>query len=439
MGSSGGTLTVEQAIAEPIHSVLSGPAGGVVAALDAARRSGVSNVISFDMGGTSTDVSLIPGRLLQTKEGGVGGIPIAVPLLDIHTVGAGGGSIVRLDAGGAVRVGPESAGSRPGPISYGRGGAELTVTDAHVFLGRIPGDLLLAGTTPLSPEAVVGPMEALARQAGITPVQLAEGILEVADTAMEGALRVISIERGVDPADYDLVAFGGAAGLHAAELTERLGLAGALVPPNPGLFSAFGMLVAPVVKERSRTLFVPDGDPEGERRLAESLDAMEAAAREDLARDGVHPSAVVVERSVDARYRGQSFELRVPARDWASSFHDAHEQRYGYRRGTPVEAVTARVRAEAGGETVPTSAMAPSQGGSDELSRDAGKTGARAARVIFRGREWEARLLPRSALSLGEEMLGPAIVVEYSATTWCPPGWVIKHDDSGSLRLTRIS
>jgi N-methylhydantoinase A len=434
MGSSGGTLTLEQAVDEPVHSVLSGPAGGVVAALDVARRSGLVNVLSFDMGGTSTDVSLIPGKLLQTKEGGVGGVPIAVPLLDIHTVGAGGGSIVRLDPGGAVRVGPESAGASPGPIAYGRGGTELTVTDAHVFLGRIPGDLLLAGTTPLSPDAVIGPMETLARRAGITPLELAEGILEVADTAMEGALRVISIERGVDPADYHLVAFGGAAGLHAAELTHRLGLAGAVIPPNPGLLSAFGMLVAPVVKERSRTVFVPEGDPDGERRLAESLEVMEAAARQDLARDGARPDAVVVERSVDARYRGQSFELRVPARDWASRFHDAHEQRYGYRRSTPLEAVTARVRAQAGGEAVPTSSLAPARDG-----RDAEAVGARVAPVLFRGQEWEARVLHRFAVLTGEAVLGPAIIVEYSATTWCPPGWSVALDASGSLRLGRVS
>jgi N-methylhydantoinase A len=434
MGSSGGTLTLERAIAEPVHSVLSGPAGGVVAALDAAQRSGLSNVVSFDMGGTSTDVSLIPGRLLQTKEGGVGGIPIAIPLLDIHTVGAGGGSIARLDPGGAVRVGPESAGANPGPIAYGRGGTEVTVTDAHVFLGRIPRDLLLAGTTLLHTEAVTAPMEALARQAGVTPIQLAEGVLEVADTAMEGALRVISVERGVDPADYHLVAFGGAAGLHAAELVERLGLAGALIPPNPGLLSAFGMLVAPVVKERSRTLFVSEDEADGERRLVESLNAMETGAREDLSRDGARPEAVVVERSVDARYCGQSFELNVPADGWASRFHDAHEQRYGYRRSTPVEAVTARVRSEARGEAVTSSAAAPT-GGEGESA----ETSTRFTRVVFRGRQWDARLLPRSALPLGETVLGPAIVFEYSATTWCPPGWSVGHDAAGSLRLGRVS
>ena len=433
MGSSGGTLTVEQAIEEPVHTVLSGPAGGVVAALDAARRSGLANVVSIDMGGTSTDVSLIPGRLLQTKEGGVGGIPIAVPLLDIHTVGAGGGSIVRLDAGGAMRVGPESAGADPGPIAYGRGGTDLTVTDAHVFLGRIPKDLLLAGSASLDAEAVKAPMEDLAQRAGITPMQLAEGILEVADTAMEGALRVISIERGIDPADFHLVAFGGAAGLHAAELTERLGLAGALVPPNPGLLSAFGMLVAPVVRERARTVFLTDADAGGEQRLVEALDTMEAGAREDLERDGVRVDAVVVERWVDARYQGQSFELRVPAEGWAPRFHDAHEQRYGYRRSTPAEVVTARVRAEARVESVPSTATAHA------TDRAGGDADARVTPVVFRGREWQARLWSRSALRPGAQIPGPAIVTEYSATTWCPPGWSVVLDECGALRLGRSS
>jgi N-methylhydantoinase A len=430
MGSSGGTLTVEQAIDEPVHTVLSGPAGGVVAALHAARRSGLSNVVSIDMGGTSTDVSLIPGRLLQTKEGGVGGIPIAVPLLDIHTVGAGGGSIVRLDAGGAIRVGPESAGASPGPIAYGRGGDELTVTDAHVFLGRIPTDLLLAGTASLDAGAVRAPMEALAGRAGITPTQLAEGILEVADTAMEGALRVISIERGVDPADYHLVAFGGAAGLHAAELTDRLGLAGAFIPPNPGLLSAFGMLVAPVVRERSRTIFLTDADAAGEPRLVEVLDAMEAGAREDLGRDGAPPDAVTIERWVDARYQGQSYELRVLAEGWASRFHDAHEQRYGYRRSTPAEVVTARVRAEARVEAVSSSATAPAPGDGAAMDVEV-----RVTLVTFRGRAWQTRRWSRSALRPGQQVHGPAIVTEYSATTWCPPGWSIVADPSGALRL----
>jgi N-methylhydantoinase A len=303
-----------------------------------------------------------------------------------------------------------------------------------VFLGRIPKGLLLAGSAPLDVEAVRGPMEALARRAGIAAFQLAEGILEVADTAMEGALRVISIERGVDPADYHLVAFGGAAGLHAAELTERLGLAGVLVPANPGLLSAFGMLVAPVVKERSRTLFVSDDEDDGANRLIDALDAMEIAAREDLVKDGVRPDAIVVERSVDARYRGQSFELRVPAHGWASRFHYAHGQRYGYRRSTPVEVVTARVRAEAHGEAVPSSATAPTRGGLETERREA-----QVAPVVFQGREWAARLLSRSELPLGEVVLGPAIVFEYSATTWCPPGWSVSPDAAGALRLGRVS
>ena len=210
MGSNGGAIPVERARKEPVHTVLSGPAGGVVGALTWARRSGHDHVISFDMGGTSTDTSLCPGRPLRTREFEIAGQPTSIPVIDIHTVGAGGGSLARLDAGGALRVGPQSAGAEPGPICYGRGGTGVTVTDAHVWLGRLPADAFLGGDETLDREAIRAPLEEIAARLGTNIDDAAEGVLAVADTAMEGALRVISVERGYDPADFAIVAFGGA-------------------------------------------------------------------------------------------------------------------------------------------------------------------------------------------------------------------------------------
>jgi N-methylhydantoinase A len=428
MGSGGGALPLERAASEPVHTILSGPAGGVVAALEWARRVGVKGVLSFDMGGTSTDVALVPGELLRTREGSVGGLPVAIPLLDIHTVGAGGGSLALIDPGGALRVGPESAGADPGPVVYGRGGEGITVTDAHVLLGRLPPEGFLGGEGNLDTGALAGHFEKLSREAGRSPLELAEGILEVVNTAMEGALRVISVERGVDPEDHHLVAFGGAAGLHAAELTERLGLEGAILPPDPGLLSAFGMLVAPVVRSLSRTVFLTSDDPAADQEIGKVLEALNEEGRKGMTDEGTTGSSITAHFSIDARYRGQSFELEVPARDWAETFHRVHEVRYGYRMADAVvEAVTLRVRLEAPGEEVPV----------PELPQGFGGVAGRQGTVVLGGREVEARLSRRKDLGAGDRVEGPAVILEYSSTTWCPPGWQVEAHASGALLLTR--
>jgi len=260
MGSNGGVLPVERARKEPVHTVLSGPAGGVIGALTWAKRSGRERIISFDMGGTSTDVSLCPGHPLRTREFEIAGQPTAIPVLDIHTVGAGGGSLARVDAGGALRVGPQSAGAEPGPICYGRGGSRVTVTDAHVWLGRLPASSFLGGSETLDRDAIRDPLGVLAAALGASLEETAEGILAVADTAMERALRVISVERGYDPEDFTIVAFGGAGGLHVTELIDRLGAREALIPPDPGLLSAYGMLASPVTRETARTVLQATDD-----------------------------------------------------------------------------------------------------------------------------------------------------------------------------------
>jgi N-methylhydantoinase A len=426
MGSGGGTLSVERAVRAPAHTVLSGPAGGVVGALAWARRSGHEKVISFDMGGTSTDVSLCPGRLLHTREFEIAGQPVALPVIDIHTVGAGGGSLARVDPGGALRVGPESAGAEPGPICYGRGGEAVTVTDAHVWLGRLPADAFLGGERTLDRQGVQAPLLRLAQDLGASLEDAAEGVIDVVDSSMEGALRVISVERGYDPVEFALLAFGGAGGLHVAELALRLGAARALVPPDPGLLSAYGMLAAPLTREASRTVLANHAAPGHEALLAAVLDELEQVARAELLDEGADPARTTATRWVDARYKGQSFELRVPYAGWVEAFHQAHRERYGYsRREASVEAVTARVVAEAPGPRVQAT----------QIDWAEGPPPLTGARVRFGGRDVEAARVWRRDLRVGHELVGPLIVQEYSATTWVPPGWRLEVDAWGALHL----
>ena len=426
MGSGGGTLPVSRAAEEPVHTVLSGPAGGVVGGLEWSRRSGFDQIITFDMGGTSTDVSLCPGSPMRTREFDLDGIPVSVPVIDIHTVGAGGGSLAKVDAGGALKVGPESAGAVPGPICYGKGGDGVTVTDAQVWLGRLPAEGFLGGGATLDRESIRGPMAELARRMGTTPEAAAEGVIAVADTAMERALRVISVERGHDPRDFTLVAFGGAGGLHVAELADRIGCRGALIPPNPGLLSAFGILVAPPSKELSRTTFLRSNE-EWAEPMEEALGDLSARATDALVGDGHDPETIRLSALVDARYAGQSFELRVPAAGWVEAFHETHQERYGYaRRESPVEGVTVRVIAEAPAMEV----TAP------ELER---RPAPQPARVPLHGQTGSSTVPMYTRESLGSEteIVGPAIIAEYSATTWVPGGWTATVDTAASLHLTR--
>lgn len=427
MGSNGGSLPVARAAREPIHTVLSGPAGGVVGALAWGRRAGFEQILSFDMGGTSTDVSLCPGSLLHTREFEIGGQPVAVPVIDIHTVGAGGGSLARIDPGGALRVGPQSAGAVPGPICYGHGGEGVTVTDAHVWLERLPVDGFLGGEVSLDRKAVEPALSRLAEGLGSTLEDAAEGVLAVADAAMERALRVISVERGYDPVDFSLVAFGGAGGLHAADLAQRLGVARAIVPPLPGLLSAYGMLAADITHEASRTILVSTDTPTWEERIEETYLELERQTLDAILQEEVSESTVRLDRWVDARYAGQSFELRVPGSNWVSAFHDLHEERYGYRRdASPAEAVTLRVIATAPGPELKL----------ERLAVSSERAVPEAAQVHVGGRWIEAGRVWRNALAQGQDLKGPLIVLEYSATTWVPEGWQATLDDWGNLLLS---
>ncbi|MFT6396435.1 MAG: N-methylhydantoinase A [Bradymonadia bacterium] len=336
MGSAGGQLTLEQARERPVLTALSGPAGGVVAALEVAAAEG--GVISFDMGGTSTDVAVCRGELPVRHSSRVGAYAIHVPMLDIHTVGAGGGSLARVDAGGALRVGPESAGANPGPACYGRG-LRATVTDANVVLGRLPADTKLGGELALEPARALRAVEEVATALGVTVDRAAHGIIEIAVQTMARAVRKISVERGLDPRDYSLCAFGGAGGLHACDLAEALGMTRVLVPAHAGVLSAVGMLQGRAAATRSRTVL----------NAAQTMPSVRAtllgAAKDALGGPGSDSTC-----EVSARYSGQSFELLVPYDgEWSTSseqFQAAHEARFGYRLPTAVEPVTLHVRAE---------------------------------------------------------------------------------------------
>lgn len=428
MASNGGAVPVERSIREPVHTVLSGPAGGVVGALAWAERSGIERIITFDMGGTSTDVSLCPGMPLHTREFEIAGHPVAIPVIDIHTVGAGGGSLARVDAGGALRVGPESAGADPGPIAYGQGGREPTVTDAHVWLGRLPTEAFLGGEGKLDRARIAGPLQVLGDKLGKTPEEAAEGILAVANTAMERALRVISVERGFDPGEFVLVAFGGAGALHVAELVEGLGASRAMVPPDPGLLSAYGMLAAQPTRELSRTLLLLSNEDRASQRLDDAFRTLEEQALTEMIGEGNDPKTLTVRHWVDARYQGQSFEIRVPRENWTEAFHHSHKERYGYtREETPVEAVTLRAVVEGPALPLTHTPLADAEG-PPPFSE---------GRVYHAGEEIRVQKVWRKDLKKGHTLRGPTLIMEYSSTTWLPPGWRMEVDKWGSLHLLK--
>ncbi|MGH9868911.1 MAG: hydantoinase/oxoprolinase family protein [Candidatus Polarisedimenticolia bacterium] len=433
MASNGGALSSETAGRQAVRTVLSGPAGGVRAAEHAGSELGEARLISFDMGGTSTDVSLLDGRARTTSEAVVAGHPLKVPTMDIHTVGAGGGSIGWRDPGGALRVGPASAGADPGPACYGRGGPP-TVTDANLVLGRVVAERFLDGRMPLDAEASREAIGRLAAALGMGLEQTAEGMLDVAEATMARAIRVISLFRGHEPSGFTLLAFGGAGGLHAASLAASLGMRRVVVPAHPGVFSAFGMTVADIAHDASITVLL-DAAAAPPGGIAERFARMERDLAASLAADGVAMDRMSFEFSADLRYAGQSFELNVPILEtsavpaWMQAFHAAHETRYGYRRSDErVELVTLRARGlgriePPARERTRGAAMPPESGTS--LSR----------RVFFQCAWIEAAVRERGSLPASKKMPGPALVLESGATTFVPPGWSAWPDEAGHLHL----
>ncbi len=430
MQSSGGNLSARAASREPVRTVLSGPAGGVVGARAVARRAGFEKIITFDMGGTSTDVCLVDGAVRTTSEAVVAGCPIRVPVIDIHTVGAGGGSIAWVDPGGLLRVGPRSAGADPGPACYGKGGS-LTVTDANLFLGRLHAETPLAGRLRMKPARVKRPLASLARKLGLQAERAAEGVLAIANVTMEKALRVISMERGHDPREFALVAFGGAGPMHAADLARALQIPTVIVPQLAGVLSALGLLFADVAKDYSRTLLVR-ADGAGWKKARGALDDLERRARRQMRAEGVRPDDLVIERSLDLRYAGQSYELTVPAtRRFVERFHRLHAKRYGHAdRERDVELVNVRLRA-IGREPRPPLPRAAAMRRGD--LRDA-RLGLQT--MLFGGKRRRGQVLDRARLTPGVRFRGPAIIVEPSATTVVPPDFRAGVDRHGNLILS---
>ncbi len=438
MQSDGGSIGAPTAGRLAVRTVLSGPAGGVAGAFAVAQAAGFSDAITFDMGGTSTDVALCPGRVLTRDETTIAGLAVRVPIVDVHTVGAGGGSLARLDAGGALRVGPESAGADPGPACYGRGD-HPTVSDAHVVLGRLLPRFFLGGRMVIYPERAHAALASLGEAFGGVE-QAAAAVIAVANANMERALRVVSVERGYDPRAFTLVAFGGAGPLHACDLADLLGIPRVLVPRFPGVLSALGMVVAPVTRDVSAAAMCP-ADEGLEELLHRVVPALVARGRAELAADGHDVRAATAELVLSMRYAGQSYELPVPAplpaggrrvprfdaRALRAAFHAAHLQRYGHADPhRPVECVSVRVRV-----TLPPPPVRLIPEYAD------GEPRVGTATVWCAGRRRRAAVLLRERLRPGQRHDGPVVVAQMDATTLIPPGWRATVDEMANLVLER--
>ncbi len=428
MQSNGGIIGLSEARRAGVRCILSGPAGGVVGASHVAGIAQIHssenesdtgleldlNVITFDMGGTSTDVSLIDNTPAVTTESIVGGYPIGIPVLDIHTIGAGGGSIARVDPGGALRVGPESAGADPGPASYARGEAmnDLpTVTDANVVLGRLPSDHFLGGKMKLDENRAHAALTELGQKLGLNAFQSAQGVIEVINTHMERAIRLVSIERGYDPVDFALLSFGGAGSLHACELARHLGIPKVIVPPLASTLSAYGMLVADVIKDYSQTIMLP-GDTPSEKFL-EAFDPLVIRGIQDIQNEGFADEDIHIDRALDMRYQGQSYELAVPYSDnILEDFHRYHEDVYGYaRREHAVEIVNIRLRA-IGKIDPPSIPASPTGADNPEQAYLEDRE------VFLTDKPVQVPLYQGELLSPGNSLSGPAIIVRVDTTVY---------------------
>ena len=445
MQSSGGITSLAAAAREPVRTLLSGPAGGVVGAAASARASGFPRIIAFDMGGTSTDVSLVEGAPATANDAHVAGLPVAVPMLDIHTVGAGGGSLARFDAGGALRVGPESAGANPGPICYGRG-TQPTVTDANLLLGRLQPSRFLGGEFILDLDRTRRITREWLKQQG-SPLSLEKfsaGVIRVVNSTMEKAIRVVSVERGRDPRDFALVAFGGAGGLHACALAEALSIPHVIVPALPGALSALGILVSDVVKDYSRTVLWRVADKIPRTRLVQEFAALQKQAAKDFKKEAWTGKAHY-RRSVDLRYHGQGYELNLPfTANLLKDFQREHQRRYGYAHTSrAVELVTLRLRATLAsnvvkmnhvGTAAPSTSSGQATGRPGRAKLDSPDT--LEAPVLFDGKKLKTAIHSRDALKQGKKYSGPAIITEYSATTVIPPESRFHLDPAAHLIVT---
>jgi N-methylhydantoinase A len=428
MQSSSGTIDAAQAGQQAVHLLLSGPAGGLAGARYMGRACERERLLTFDMGGTSTDVALIDGELRLTSEGEIAGYPVSVPMVDMHTIGAGGGSIASVDAGGLLQVGPESAGAAPGPACYGRGGEQATVTDANLVLGRLRADAFLGGDMPLDVDAARVAVGKIAEGLGTTLEAAAEGILRVANEHMARALRVISVQRGVDPRAFTLMSFGGAGGLHVCALADALGMREALVPVHGGVLSAFGMLAAPRARQLSRTLNGLFADISADV-IDAHIEELAGQGRQALLAEGVADTDLQVDAALDLCYRGQSYTFTIAWQGHEHSsgeFHAAHAARYGHQLDLPVELVNVRVSLR-GHEPQPLL---------EEVRQSA--VAIAAGQVAVFGEAGAVPVYARETLSEGQCLQGPALITETVSTTWLASGWRACLHKSGNLLLEKV-
>jgi N-methylhydantoinase A len=426
MQSSGGTISADQAARRAVNLLLSGPAGGLAAALFIGKQVNSERLLTFDMGGTSTDVALIDGEIQLTNEGRIAQYPVAVPMVDMHTIGAGGGSIAYLDDGGLLCVGPQSAGADPGPACYGRSGQQATVTDANLVLGRLRADAFLGGQMRLDVAAARQVISRLAQPLSLSIEETAEGIIAIANEHMARALRVTSVQRGYDPGEFQLCCFGGAGGLHICALAEALNMQRAMVPIHGGVLSALGMLVAPRQRQLVKTcqqILTADSEPAIEAVLAD----LQAQGQQQLIAGGIAADSIHAQASVDLRYLGQSYTLTIPWQHSAQAvadFHRKHQQRYGHRLELAVELVNARQSVQAFQQQVELPGW---QATMQQAPQEA----------LLYGFEQPVPIRARQSLRPGEVIQGPLLVTEQVSTTLVAEGWQLCCDSLGNLQLQR--
>ena len=425
--SSGDTCAGALAGREAVHLILSGPAGGLAGAQFVANAIGLDRIMTFDMGGTSTDVALIDGAIELTNQGRIAHYPVAVPMVDMHSIGAGGGSVAYVDAGGMLQVGPVSAGADPGPACYGRGGHQATVTDANLVLGRLPGSALLGGNLALDLTGARRTLTELAARLGLESAETAAlGVVRLANEHMAQALRVISIQRGIDPRQFTLVAFGGAGGLHVCDLADDLEIGRILAPLQAGVLSALGMLVAPSGRQLTRTLARLLRDC-SDMEINHDLEQLAQTGQSSLVAEGVNVAQLSLNPALDLCYRGQGYPLTVP---WTNSstaeqlFHAAHEQRYGHRLDAPVEVVNLRMGVRCPGI---------------KLSLPELKTGMCSGWDTGRvhGCPEPVPIMQRAQIPVAVDIPGPLLVCDTVATTYVAPGWCCRRDKYGNLLINK--
>ena len=434
MQSNEGYISPAMAKQKPITTALSGPAGGVVGAFQLAKLAGFRNIITFDMGGTSTDVSLVDGLIRRTNESIIGDFPIRLPIIDIHSVGAGGGSIAYVDRGGSLRVGPQSAGAEPGPACYGQG-TSPTVTDANLVLGRLNPDYFLGGKMKIYPERSFKSVEKLAKKINKSLLKTAAGIIEIANANMEKAIRVISIERGIDPRNFALFSFGGAGGMHAAEISAHLRMSKIIVPNNAGVLSALGLLLADSIKDYSKSI-LKKAEEVTEKELEKHLAQLREKSLKDMGEDGFEPKDISLLPFLDLRYLGQSYEITLPYRtprksqkafSFISNFHKAHKKLYAYHHvQRPVEIVNLRLKAVGKSQKIKINKY-PS------ATKNPEKAFLKKQAIYYTGKKRSASVYERSLLQPGNEISGPALLLAYESTTFIPPFFKVSVD--GFLNL----